>query len=159
MLRVGLGRDIHRLVKGRKFILGGLELPCNRGTLGHSDGDFLCHAIIDSLLGAAGLGDIGELYPDNEEKYKDADSILLLKDSWAKVKKESWVIVNLDCVVICEEPKILPYREKIKRSLAEALGVEKESIFIKGKTNEGLGSIGRGEAAEAIAICLLEKKE
>ena len=159
MLRIGLGQDIHRLVRGRKFMAGGVELVHETGTLGHSDGDFLCHAIIDALLGAAALGDIGELYPDTDEKYRDSDSILLLKDSWERVKKEGWSLVNLDCLINCEKPKILPYRERIQKSIAKALECNEEHVFIKAKTREGMGHIGRGEAAEAIVVCLLERRD
>ena len=157
MHRIGLGKDLHRLVEGRKFILGGVEIPFVKGELGHSDGDVLTHAITDALLGAAGLGDIGELYPPNDPAWKDADSLVLLKAAWEKIRAEGWRLVNLDCVVTCEEPKILPHRESIRRSLSEALGVDPGAVFLKGKTSEGLDSAGKGEAAEALAICLLEK--
>ena len=157
MIRVGLGRDIHRLVEGRKFLLGGVEIPFEKGELGHSDGDVLAHAVIDALLGAAGLGDIGELFPSGDPSWKDADSILLLKSAWDKVRSEGWRLVNLDCTVSCEEPKILPYRDNIIRSLALALEAEPGRVFVKGKTNEGLGPVGAGEAVEALAACLIEK--
>jgi 2-C-methyl-D-erythritol 4-phosphate cytidylyltransferase/2-C-methyl-D-erythritol 2,4-cyclodiphosphate synthase len=155
---IGLGRDLHRLTPGRKFLLGGVEIPFDRGEQGHSDGDVLAHAVIDALLGAAGLGDIGELYSPDDPRWKDADSLELLKNAWTKVQNEGWSLVNLDCVVTCEKPKILPYRETIRRSLAQALGADPRSIFIKGKTNEGLGPLGAGEAVEAMAVCLLEKE-
>jgi len=158
MMRVGLGRDIHRLVAGRRFLLGGVELPFEKGEAGHSDGDVLAHAIIDALLGAAGLGDIGELYPDNDPAWKDADSLKLLQDAWHRVKTKGWRLVNLDCTIICELPKILPHRENICRSLAGALEVEPEQVFVKGKTNEGLGPLGAGQAVEALAVCLLERE-
>ena len=157
MLRIGLGRDLHCLVEGRKFLLGGVEIPFEKGELGHSDGDVLAHAVTDALLGAAGLGDIGELYPDSEAALKDADSIELLKNAWQLVKAQGWRLVNLDCVVICERPKILPYRESIISSLAAALEVEPGLVFVKGKTNEGLGPVGSGEAVEALVVGLLEK--
>ena len=157
MLRIGLGRDLHRLAAGRRFLLGGVELPFEKGELGHSDGDVLAHAVTDALLGAAGLGDIGELYPSNDPAWKDADSIPLLKNAWNKVKKEGWHLINLDCVVSCERPRILPFRDSIRRSLALALDVEPALIFVKGKTNEGLGPLGTGEAVEALAVCLLDK--
>ena len=157
MLKIGLGRDIHRLVEGRRFLLGGVEISFEKGVFGHSDGDVLAHAVTDALLGAAGLGDIGEFYPDTDPAYKDADSMELLKNAWQKVKAQGFSLVNLDCVVICERPRILPYRELIIRSLAEALEVDPGSIFVKGKSNEGLGPTGRGEAAEVLAVCLLKK--
>jgi len=157
MIRVGLGKDLHRLAAGRRFILGGVELPFEKGELGHSDGDSLAHAITDALLGAAGLGDIGELYPDSDPAWKDADSLLLLKSAWDRVRKAGWRLVNLDCVVTCERPKILSYRDSICRSLAQVLEVEPGQVFVKGKTNEGLGPLGSGEAVEALAVCLIEK--
>ena len=157
MIRIGLGRDLHRLAAGRKFLLGGVEIPFEKGELGHSDGDVLAHAITDALLGAAGLGDIGELYPPHDPAWKDADSLELLKSAWDKVKNSGWHLVNLDCTVSCENPKILPHRDSIRRSLAQTLEVEAGQIFVKGKTNEGLGPIGAGEAVEALAVCLLEK--
>ena len=159
MIRIGLGRDLHRLAAGRRFLLGGVEIPFEKGELGHSDGDVLAHAVIDALLGAAGLGDIGELYPPEESAWKDADSLELLKGAWRRARDHGWRLTNLDCTVICEKPKILPYRDAIRRSLAQALEADPGTIFVKGKTNEGLGPIGAGEAVEAMAICLLEKEE
>jgi 2-C-methyl-D-erythritol 2,4-cyclodiphosphate synthase/2-C-methyl-D-erythritol 4-phosphate cytidylyltransferase/2-C-methyl-D-erythritol 2,4-cyclodiphosphate synthase len=157
MLRIGLGRDLHRLVRGRRFLLGGVEIPFNRGEAGHSDGDVLAHAVIDALLGAAGLGDIGALFPPSREQWKDADSMGLLEDVFARVKAAGWRPVNIDCVVSCEKPKLLPRREEIRASLALALDLEPEQVFVKGKTGEGLGPVGKGRAVEALAVCLLEK--
>ena len=157
MFRVGLGKDIHRLIPKRPFLLGGVNIPFEKGEAGHSDVDVLIHAVIDALLGAAGLGDIGELFPP-EPKWKDADSRELLKAAWSIVQKEGWRIVNLDCVLCCENPKVLPFRDKIRKSLAETLGIGFEQVFVKGKTAEGLGPLGKGEAIEALAICLLEKE-
>ena len=117
----------------------------------------LAHAVCDALLGAASLGDIGELYPSSDPAWKDVDSIELLKDAWCRVKANGWHLVNLDCVVNCEAPKVLSHRENICRSLAKALEVEPDKVFVKGKTNEGLGPVGTGEAVEALAVCLLEK--
>jgi 2-C-methyl-D-erythritol 2,4-cyclodiphosphate synthase len=158
MLRVGLGRDLHRLVKKRRFLLAGVELPAPRGELGHSDGDVLAHAVCDALLGATALGDIGALFPPSDPSWKDADSMTLLRSVFGMVKQAGWTLVNLDCVVSCEEPKILPYRDRIRESLARALEVSIDQIFVKGKTGEGLGAVGKGRAVEAIAVCLLEKK-
>ena len=158
MLRIGLGRDLHRLIEGRRFLLGGVEIPFEKGELGHSDGDVLAHAVIDALLGAAALVDIGEIYPDTDPFFKDADSIELLKDVWQKVKAQGWRLVNLDCVVICDKPKLLPHREIIIHSLTEALEAESGTISIKGKTNEGFGPQGTGEAVEALAVCLLQMR-
>jgi 2-C-methyl-D-erythritol 2,4-cyclodiphosphate synthase len=159
MVRVGLGRDLHRLVQGRPFLLGGVVLPAPRGELGHSDGDVLAHAVTDAILGAAGLGDLGELFPPADPAWKDADSLGLLKTAFALVKRGGWRVVNLDCVVVCEEPKVLPHRERIRASLAAALEIPAPSIFVKGKTNEGLGPLGEGLAVEALAVCLLEKED
>jgi len=158
MIRIGLGRDLHRLAEGRRFLLGGVEIPFEKGELGHSDGDVLAHAVTDALLGAAGFGDIGELYPSGDPAWKDADSLELLKGAWHHVKAEGWRLVNLDCTVTCEKPKVLPYRDAICRSLALALEVDPGQVFVKGKTNEGLGPLGTGEAVEALAVCLLEKR-
>jgi 2-C-methyl-D-erythritol 2,4-cyclodiphosphate synthase/2-C-methyl-D-erythritol 4-phosphate cytidylyltransferase/2-C-methyl-D-erythritol 2,4-cyclodiphosphate synthase len=157
VIRVGLGRDLHRLVEGRRFLLGGVELPSDTGELGHSDGDVLAHAVIDALLGAAGLGDIGELFSPSDQKWKNADSLALLAEAWDRVRNEGWRLVNLDCVVSAEKQKILPHREKIRESLAKTLGIPMDTVFVKGKTGEGLGIIGDGLAVEALALCLLER--
>jgi len=156
--RVGLGRDIHRLAKGRRFLLGGVELPAKRGEVGHSDGDVLAHAVCDAMLGAAALGDIGGLFPPSDSRWKDADSMELLRAAFVMVKTAGWKLVNLDCVVSCEKPKVLPFRDEIRRSLADALELPTESVFVKGKTAEGLGAVGKGKAVEAFAICLLERR-
>jgi 2-C-methyl-D-erythritol 2,4-cyclodiphosphate synthase/2-C-methyl-D-erythritol 4-phosphate cytidylyltransferase/2-C-methyl-D-erythritol 2,4-cyclodiphosphate synthase len=157
LIRAGLGRDLHRLVPGRRFLLAGVELEADFGELGHSDGDVLAHAVADSLLGAAALGDIGALFPPNEARWKDADSMALLRAAYDLVKGEGWRLVNLDCVVCCEKPKLLPYRDRIRRSLAVVLEAPAEAIFVKGKTGEGLGPVGEGLAVEAEAVCLLER--
>jgi 2-C-methyl-D-erythritol 2,4-cyclodiphosphate synthase/2-C-methyl-D-erythritol 4-phosphate cytidylyltransferase/2-C-methyl-D-erythritol 2,4-cyclodiphosphate synthase len=153
--RVGLGRDLHRLVEGRRFLLAGLELPSEKGEDGWSDGDVLAHAVADSLLGSLALGDIGEFFPPLEPRYQNADSMKLLAEVWKKIKDAGWKLANLDCVVICEKPKLLPYREKIRAALAEVLEADIGDIFVKGKTAEGLGDIGKGNALEAEAVCLL----
>jgi 2-C-methyl-D-erythritol 2,4-cyclodiphosphate synthase len=140
-------------------LLGGVELPFDKGELGHSDGDVLAHAVTDALLGAAALADIGELFPPSCPEWKDADSLELLKRACQKVREAGWRLVNLDCVVSAEKPKLLPYREAIRASLASALGVETNAVFVKGKTGEGLGPVGSGEAVEALAVCLLERIE
>jgi 2-C-methyl-D-erythritol 2,4-cyclodiphosphate synthase len=127
--------------------------------VGHSDGDVLAHAVIDALLGAAALGDIGEMFPPGDPAWKDACSMELLRLAWEKVKAAGWGLVNLDCVIICERPRILPFRDRIREALAAALGVEREAVFIKGKTSEALGIIGEGLAAEAEALCLLERQD
>jgi 2-C-methyl-D-erythritol 2,4-cyclodiphosphate synthase len=154
-----MGTDLHRLVPGRRFLLGGVELPSATGELGHSDGDVLAHAIIDAILGAAALGDIGQMFPPSDPACKDADSMALLKTAWERVRRDGWRLGNLDCVVCCEQPKLLPYRDAIRRSLAGALDTGVDAIFIKGKTGEGLGAVGEGQAVEAACVCLLEKSE
>jgi 2-C-methyl-D-erythritol 2,4-cyclodiphosphate synthase len=157
MNRIGLGQDLHRLVRGRPFILGGVEIPFNKGEAGHSDGDVLAHAITDAILGASGLADIGELYPNSDPVWKDANSMNMLRSAFSKVTEAGWRLAGLDCVIICEKPKILPFRGLIRESIAGALGVSAEKIFLKGKTAEGLGPVGRGKAVEALAVCLLER--
>jgi 2-C-methyl-D-erythritol 2,4-cyclodiphosphate synthase len=153
-----MGADRHRLVSGRRFLLGGVELPSATGCLGHSDGDVLAHAVIDAILGAAALGDIGQLFPPSSPAWKDADSMALLRTAWERVRLDGWRLGNLDCVVCCEQPKLLPYRDAIRRSLAGALDAGVDAIFIKGKTGEGLGAVGEGRAVEAACVCLLEKE-
>jgi len=156
VIRTGLGYDIHRLKKGRRFLLAGVEIPSLKGEDGHSDGDVLAHAVIDAILGASALGDIGEFFPPSDPQYKDADSMKLLRYAFEYVKRAGWKIVNLDCVIICETPKVLPFRDDIRKSLAESLEIPFESVFVKGKTAEKLGSVGKGKAVEAYAACLIE---
>ena len=157
-IRTGLGYDLHRLTEGRKLMLGGVHIPFEKGEDGHSDGDVLLHAITDALLGAAGLGDIGELFPPSDDRWKNADSRELLRTAWEKVSDGGWSIENIDCVVALEKPKFLPYREQVRKSIASVLGCSEESIFVKAKTGEKLGKIGRGEAVEAWVTCLISKK-
>ena len=156
MIKVGLGQDVHRLIKGRRFLLAGIEIPSDRGELGHSDGDVLAHAVCDAILGAAGLGDIGAFFPSSDPVYKDADSMKLLRSAFGMAKNAGWRLVNLDCLVCCEKPKVLPYRENIRYALAQILEVPVEAVFVKGKTAEGMGPVGEGIAVEALAVCLLE---
>lgn len=157
MICTGLGYDLHRLKRKRRFLLAGVKIPSQRGELGHSDGDVLAHAVCDAILGASGLADIGELFPPSDTSWKNADSMQLLDMAFSLVKKAGWKVVNIDCVIICETPKVLPYRDVIRNSLAKALEVPVENVFLKGKTAEGLGHIGRGRAVEVLAQCLLEK--
>ncbi|MDR2433729.1 MAG: 2-C-methyl-D-erythritol 2,4-cyclodiphosphate synthase [Treponema sp.] len=157
MIKIGMGQDLHRLVSGRRFLLGGVQLPAEKGEAGHSDGDALAHAVIDALLGAAALGDIGGIFPPSEPALKDADSMALLRSAFGMVKRAGWRLVNLDCVVCCESPKLLPFRDAIRASLSEALEVPAEMVFVKGKTAEGLGPVGEGRAVQALAVCLLER--
>ena len=157
MIRVGLGYDIHRLVEGRRLLLGGVELPFEIGEDGHSDGDVLYHAITDALLGASGLGDIGSFFPPEEAKWKDSDSAELLKTVMKKVYAEGWQIENLDCVIKLEKPKFIPYRQKVIESIARTLDIAPEQVFVKAKTGEKLPPVGTSEAVEASVVCLLSK--
>lgn len=154
-MRVGIGYDIHQLVKGRKLIIGGVEIPFEKGLLGYSDADVLVHSICDALLGAMGLGDIGQHFPDTDEKYKGISSMKLLKEVMEKIKKEKFKIVNIDANIIAEKPRLLPYIEEMKKNLKKILGKD-VSVNIKARTNEGLGEIGRGEAIASQAIALLK---
>ena len=159
MIRVGLGTDLHRLVEGRKLLLGGVHIPFDKGEHGHSDGDVLLHAITDSLLGAAAISDIGELFPPSDEKWKDADSKKLLASAYEHVKGQGWSIENIDCVIKLEKPKFLPYRQAVRESIAGILEIEPSQVFVKAKTGEKLGDVGAGESIEAEAVCLLSKKD
>ena len=154
-MRTGLGYDLHRLVRGKKLMMGGVHIPFKKGEKAHSDGDVLLHAITDALLGACGMGDIGEFFPPSDKKWKDANSAELLSTVREKISEAGWKIQNIDCVIIIEEPKILPFREEIRESIASILKIEKEQIFIKAKTGEGIGIIGRGKAVAALAACLI----
>ncbi|HKL86088.1 MAG TPA: 2-C-methyl-D-erythritol 2,4-cyclodiphosphate synthase [Treponemataceae bacterium] len=156
-MRTGLGYDLHRLVSGRPLILGGVHIPFDKGEDGHSDGDVLLHAITDALLGAAALGDIGELFPPSDIQWKGANSAKLLAIAWEKVTDKGWKLENIDCVIALQEPKFLPFREEVCTSIAKILSVEVSQIFVKAKTGEGLGSVGKGDAVEVWASCLLQK--
>ena len=157
MIRIGSGYDIHRLSEGRKLLLGGIEIPFSKGEEAHSDGDVLLHAIIDALLGASALGDIGSFFPPEDEQWKDASSVSLLKIVWNKILEDGWHLENLDCIVKLEKPKFLPYRNQVISSVAETLGVSTEQVFVKAKTGEKLGSVGNGEAIEVWCSCILTK--
>jgi len=154
-VRIGQGFDVHALVPGRRLVLGGVSIEHGQGLLGHSDADVLLHAITDALLGAAGLGDIGRLYPDSDPRYRDADSRALLAEVAQRIQQEGWRVGNLDCVVIAEQPRIAPYIEAIRASIARLLDTEPTRVNVKGKTTERLGFIGRGEAIAASAVVLL----
>lgn len=154
-VRVGLGYDLHRLVPGRPLVLGGVEIPFERGEDGHSDGDALLHAITDALLGAAALGDIGEFFPPDDPRWKGADSRELLRAAWDAVRARGWRLENLDCVVALQRPKFLPHRERARESIAAVLGVGVDRVFVKAKTGEGLGPVGEGNAVEAWANALI----
>ncbi len=155
-MRVGLGYDSHRLVEGRKLILGGVEIPFARGLDGHSDSDVLTHAVIDALLGAAGLGDIGHHFPDTDERWRGADSILLLERVVEMLAERGLAVGNVDCTVIMEEPKVSPHRDGIRARLAAALGVPEGQVNVKASTGERMGFVGRGEGAAALAIAAVE---
>ena len=157
MIRVGLGYDIHRLIEGRPLILGGIVLPFEKGEDGHSDGDVLFHAITDAVLGAAGLGDIGSFFPPEDMQWKDADSAKLLETVMEKVRAAGWHIENIDCVIKLEKPKFIPYRQQVIESVARALQIQPEQVFVKAKTGEKLPPVGTSEAVEATAVCLLSK--
>ena len=156
-LCVGLGDDLHRLVAGRRLLLGGVEIPSPKGEEAHSDGDVLLHAVCDALLGATGGGDIGEHFSDTSEKWRGADSRELLRAVWDDVRREGFVLVNLDCVVHLEKPKISVFKEEIRHSVADLLDVSPSQVSVKAKTNEGLGDIGGGNAVSVSCVCLLEK--
>jgi 2-C-methyl-D-erythritol 2,4-cyclodiphosphate synthase len=151
-VRTGLGYDCHRLVSGRRLILGGIEIDHVAGLDGHSDADVLTHAIIDALLGAAALGDIGEHFPDTDERYRDADSIGLLRATMELLGERGLEVVNVDATIVIEKPKLAPHREAIRASLADAIGIEVDRVSVKATRGEGMGFVGRGEGAAALAI-------
>lgn len=157
MFRIGQGFDLHRLVAGRKLILGGIEIPYEYGLAGHSDADVLIHAIIDALIGAVALGDIGKLFPDNDSKFKDIDSKILLKKVYQQISELGYQINNIDSTIILEQPKLRDYIDLMRSSLAKVLDLRIDQISIKAKTSEKIGVVGRGEAAIAEAVVLLIK--
>lgn len=154
-MRIGQGYDVHRLVEGRKLIIGGVDIPYEKGLLGHSDADVLLHAVMDALLGAAALGDIGQHFPDSDERYKGISSIALLKKVGKILQENGYMIENIDSTVIAQRPKLLPYRPQMAENIAAALGIEKEQVSVKATTEEGLGFTGTGEGISAQAIALL----
>ena len=156
-VRSGIGYDSHRLAGGRKLILGGVEVEgAERGLDGHSDADALTHAVIDALLGAAGLGDIGLHFPDSDERWRDADSIALLREVVQQIGAAGWTVGNVDATVICETPKLGPYRDRMRSALASVIGIAPDAVNVKFTTNERMGPIGRGEGIAALAIATLE---
>lgn len=157
-MRVGIGYDSHKLVEGRKLILGGVEIPLAKGLLGHSDADVLCHAIMDSLIGALGLGDIGKHFPDNDPQWKDVSSIQLLGQIIELMRFNGYEVSWVDSVIIAENPRLSPYIEDMKQVLSQS-GIPSGVINIKAKTNEGMGFLGRGEGIAAYAVCLLKRIE
>ena len=156
-MRIGHGYDVHRLEKGRKLIIGGVEIPFEKGLLGHSDADVLLHAICDALLGAAALGDIGKHFPDSDEKYKDVSSLVLLKNTAELLRQKGFKIVNIDSAVVAQAPKILPYIDKMVDNISDAIGIEKTRVNVKATTEEMLGFTGNGEGISAYAVCLIKK--
>lgn len=155
-MRIGHGYDVHKLVEGRKLILGSVEIPFEKGLLGHSDADVLLHAISDALLGAAALGDIGLLFPDNDNSFKDADSLVLLKEVCDCVRKKGYEIINIDATVLCQRPKLRPYIDLMRKNISEKCGIDFNNISIKATTEEGLGFTGQGEGISAHAVCLID---
>lgn len=155
-MRIGMGYDVHRLVDGRKLILGGCEIPYEKGLLGHSDADVLVHAIMDALLGAAALGDIGKHFPDTDEKYKGADSMVLLAEVKKMLEENLYFIGNIDATIIAQKPKLAPYIDKMRENIAEVLGISVNKINVKATTEEKLGFTGEGLGISAQAVCMLE---
>jgi 2-C-methyl-D-erythritol 2,4-cyclodiphosphate synthase len=156
--RVGIGTDIHRLVEGRKLMLGGVQVPFGMGLLGHSDGDTVLHAVCDAILGAAGMGDIGMLFPDTDPKYKDADSKGFLLAIKEKLVEKKWEVVNVDITIHAEQPRLEPVKGQMKRVIAGLLGIDFGAVNVKAKTNNGLGETGEGTAIAATAVALIRKK-
>ncbi len=156
MLRIGHGYDVHRLVEGRKLIVGGVEIPHEKGLLGHSDADVLLHAISDALLGAAALGDIGCLFPDTDERFKGADSLLLLKEVVAVLKENGCSVVNIDSTLLAQRPKMRPHIDEMRKNIADACGISVDLVSVKATTEEKLGFTGREEGISAHAVCLIE---
>jgi 2-C-methyl-D-erythritol 2,4-cyclodiphosphate synthase len=153
--RVGIGVDAHALVEGVPLVLGGVTVDHSRGLAGHSDGDVLAHALVDALLGAAGLGDIGSLFPSGDERFRGADSLELLREAYRQVRESGWTLVNADCVLIGEEPRIAPHRDEMRRRLSDAVGGGE--VNVRATTTDGLGFTGRGEGLAAHAVALLER--
>ena len=157
MIRVGYGYDVHRLVEGRKLILGGVEIAFEKGLLGHSDADVLLHAVTDALFGAAAMGDIGSHFPDTDPQYKGSDSLMLLGKCGELLKQAGWQVENIDSTIVAQRPKLLPYIPQMRENIAHVLGLSVEQISIKGKTEEGLGFTGAGEGMAVHAVCLISK--
>lgn len=156
-MRVGMGYDVHRLTEGRDLILGGVKIPYEKGLLGHSDADVLIHAVMDALLGAAALGDIGRHFPDTEPMYKGISSIRLLEHVGRLLEEERYLVENIDATIIAQRPKMLPHIESMRKNIAETLGISVDQVNIKATTEEGLGFTGTGEGISSQAVCLLEK--
>lgn len=157
-MRIGHGYDVHKLVEGRKLIVGGVNIPHILGLLGHSDADVLTHAVMDSILGAAALGDIGGLFPDNDPKYEGADSLVLLKEVCTAIDKKGYKISNIDATIIAQKPKMKPHIEQMRKNIAAVCGIDVDCVNVKATTEEKLGFTGREEGISAHAVCLLENK-
>ncbi len=155
-MRIGHGYDVHKLVEGRKLILGGVEIPYEKGLLGHSDADVLTHALMDALLGAAALGDIGKLFPDNDDRFLGADSIELLREVMRVIREHGYTVGNVDCTVIAQRPKLAPYIQQMREILAQAMGTELDRVSVKATTEEKLGFTGEGLGIAAHAVALIE---
>ncbi len=158
MLRIGHGYDVHRLVEDRKLIIGGVEIPFEKGLLGHSDADVLLHAVGDSLMGAAALGDIGCIFPDNDPKFKDADSLVLLKEVADLLRSNGYYVVNIDATLIAQSPKMRPYIDEMRKNIASACGIDISFVSVKATTEEGLGFTGNGDGISAHSVCLINKE-
>jgi 2-C-methyl-D-erythritol 2,4-cyclodiphosphate synthase len=156
-MRVGIGYDVHPLVRGRRLVLGGVEIPFDKGLDGYSDADVLVHAIIDALLGAAGLGDIGTHFPSSEPKYKDVSSINLLRQVRALLQTHGWQVSNIDATIVAEQPKLSPFISQMQQRISETLGISPGQIGVKSTTSKGLGFVGKGEAIAAHAVALVEQ--
>lgn len=156
-MRIGTGYDVHRLEDGRKLILGGVEIPYEKGLLGHSDADVLVHAVMDALLGAAALGDIGRHFPDNDDNFKNISSLVLLKRVCLLLKESGYNTINVDATVIAQRPKLAPYIQLMKKNIADGLDIDSDCVNVKATTEEGLGFTGSGEGIAAQAVCLIEK--
>lgn len=157
-MRIGHGYDVHRLVEGRRCIIGGVDIPHNMGLLGHSDADVLLHAVADALLGAAALGDIGKLFPDTDDSFKGADSMVLLREVVARLDAMGYTVGNIDCTIIAQQPKMRPHIDNMRKNIAAACGVDIDAINVKATTEEGLGFTGSGEGISAHAVALIDKK-
>ncbi len=157
-MRIGFGYDVHKLVDGRKLIIGGVEIPFEKGLLGHSDADVLVHAVMDSILGAAALGDIGKNFPDTKDKYKNISSIVLLEEVFSLISEKGYSIINIDATIIAQKPKMSPYIHEMRSNISKALGIDIDLVNIKATTEEGLGFTGKGEGIASNCICLINKQ-
>ena len=159
MIRIGHGYDVHRLVEGRRLILGGVEIPFEKGLLGHSDADVLAHAVSDALLGAAAMGDIGALFPDNDPQYEGADSLKLLSEVVARIAAKGYSVVNIDATVLAQRPRLRPYIDTMRSRLADACGIDTDLVSVKATTEEGLGFTGTEQGIAVHSVCLIERRQ